>query len=198
MSKKTFYPNILRETSSGIYQIHIEDALLEKRDVYLTEAVNSETATALIQQFMYLEKENPGAPINFYINSPGGSVKDGLAVYDVIRLMKSPVTTICIGMAASMGSILFLAADKRLMLPHSEIMIHDASFGQAEFSGLKPDEIQQKTDDLLETCKTLRGIIEERTGLSAKVVRDKMKKDSYFKADEAMKLGIATDILSSI
>ena len=96
-----------------------------------------------------IESENPNKDICFYINSPGGSVKDGLAVYDVIRLMKSPVTTICIGMAASMGSILFLAADKRLMLPHSEIMIHDASFGQAEFSGLKPDEIQQKTDDLL-------------------------------------------------
>lgn len=198
MSKSAFGPNILRETSNGIHQIAIEDALLEKRDVYLTEAVNSATATALIQQFIYLEKENPGKPINFYINSPGGSVKDGLAVYDVIRLLKSPVTTICIGLAASMGSILFLAADKRLMLPHSEIMIHDASFGQAEFSGLKPDEIQQRTDDLLKTCKTLRGLIEERTGLSAKVVRDKMKKDSYFKAEEAMELGLATGILSSI
>lgn len=198
MSKSAFGPNILRETFNGIHQIAIEDALLEKRDVYLTEAVNSATATALIQQFIYLEKENPGKPINFYINSPGGSVKDGLAVYDVIRLLKSPVTTICIGLAASMGSILFLAADKRLMLPHSEIMIHDASFGQAEFSGLKPDEIQQRTDDLLKTCKTLRGLIEERTGLSAKVVRDKMKKDSYFKAEEAMELGLATGILSSI
>ena len=198
MSRNVLGPNILRETSGGIYQINIEDALLEKRDIYLTEAVNSHTATALIQQFMYLEKENPGAPINFYINSPGGSVKDGLAVYDVIRLLKSPVTTICIGLAASMGSILFLAADKRLMLPHSEIMIHDASFGQAEFSGLKPDEIQQRTDDLLKTCKILRGIIEERTGLSSKVVREKMKHDSFFKADEAMKLNLATDILSTI
>ena len=198
MSKRTFGPNILRETSNGIYQIPVEDALFEKRDVYLTDAVDSDSATQLIQQFMYLEKENPGAPINFYINSPGGSVKDGLAVYDVIRLLKSPVTTICIGLAASMGSILFLAADKRLMLPHSEIMIHDASFGQAEFSGLKPDEIQQRTDDLIKTCKTLRGIIEERTGLSSKVVRDKMKKDSFFKADEAIKLGLATGIVMAI
>lgn len=198
MSTAANYPYIIKETSAGLHQIRVGDALLDKRDVYLTEEVNTETATALIQQFMYLEKENPGAPINFYINSPGGSVKDGLAVYDVIRLMKSPVTTICIGLAASMGAVLFLAADQRLMLAHSEIMIHDASFGKAEFSGLKPDEIQQKTDDLMKTCKTLRALVAERTGLSAEVVEEKMKTDSYFKADEAMEMGIATGLLSTI
>lgn len=189
--------NVLRETSNGIYQIHVEDALLDKRDVYLTTEVTTETAMDLLQQFMYLEKEMPGEPITFYINSPGGSVTDGLALYDYIRMMKSPVRTVCVGRAASMGAMLFLAGNERLMLPHSEIMIHDASFGNAIFSGLKPDEIQEKTDSLVKTCKILREIVAERTGQSLKDVTSKMKKDSYFKAEEAVSFGLATGIMNS-
>lgn len=191
-------PHVLKESANGISQVCITDALMDKRDVYLTTEVNSESAMILLQQLMYLEKENPGAPINLYINSPGGSVSDGLAVYDLIRMMKSPVTTICVGRACSMGAILFLAAERRCMLPHSEIMIHDASFAHAEFSGLKPDEIQEKTSELMETCKLLREIVMERTGQSEEEVVAKMKKDSYFKAGEAMDFGLATEIISSL
>lgn len=187
---------ILKESAKGIDQIFVEDALLDDREVFLTSEVNAENVSELMKAFMYLEKESPGKEITFYINSPGGSVSDGLALYDYIRLMKSPVTTICIGRAASMGAILFLAGENRKMLPHSEIMIHDASFGNAEFSGLKPDEISEKANDLLKTSKILREIVAERTGQDAKLVAQKMKKDSFFKADEAMQFGLATEIMT--
>ncbi len=187
-------PSIIREGASGLNQISVTDALMEKRQVFLVNEVNSATSAILMQQFMYLDKEAPGEPITFYINSPGGEVVSGLTLYDLIRMVKSPVTTVCIGRAASMGAILFLAAEKRLMLPHAEIMLHDASFGHAEFSGMKPDEIQEKTDDLMKTCKILRQLVSERIGKPLKSISAMMKKDSYFKADEAVSFGIATGI----
>jgi len=191
-------PNVIKESVNGINQVCISDELLTNRDIFLDEEVNSDSMSDLMQQLMYLEKESPGAPINLYINSPGGSVSDGLAAYDLIRLMKSPVTTICTGRASSMGAILFLSADKRYMLPHSEIMIHDASFSQADFSGLKPNEIEEKTKDLLTTCKTLRDIVVERTGQPVKKVTEKMKKDSYFKVEEALEFGLATEVVTDL
>lgn len=190
--------NILKETVNGINQICITDELMNGRDIFLEAEVTTESMSDLMQQLLYLEKDSPGTPINLYINSPGGSVSDGLAVYDLIQMMNSPITTICTGRASSMGAILFLAADKRLMLPHSEIMIHDASFGQADFAGLKPDEIEEKTKDLLDTCKTLRDIVASRTGQSSKKVTEKMKKDSYFKASEAIDFGLATGVVENI
>lgn len=198
MSTTNMMPNILKETASGISQIRLSDALLDKREVYLTTDVNTESATLLMQQLSYLDRTEPGSPIRLYINSPGGSVNDGLAVYDLMQILESPITTICTGRAASMGAILFLGAQERLMLPHSEIMIHDASFGGADFSGLKPDEIQTRTDSLVKTCKILRQIVADRTGQSLKSVTAKMKADSYFSAQEALDYHLATGMLRSI
>lgn len=188
-------PNVLMETANGLSQVSVTDVLFNSRDLYLTDGVDASTCAVLIQQLMYLEKDKPGENINLFINSPGGSVQDGLAVYDLIRTMESPVTTICLGRAASMGALLFLAGDTRKMYEHSEIMIHDASFGSADFSGLKPDEIKEKTEDLMETCKILRGIVSERTGRSEKEVAAKMRKDSYFNANKAIEFGLATEII---
>lgn len=194
-TKQYVEPTIIKETANGYNQISVSTELFDNREIFLTEEVNVDTSRILLQQLMYLEKKDKGAPITIYINSPGGDVTSGLAVYDYIRMMKSPVKTCCIGRACSMGAILFLAADERVMLPHSEIMIHDASFGNAEFSGLKPNEIQLKTDSLMDTCKILRKIVAERTGQSIKWVQSRMEKDSYFKMDEAIKYGLATGIM---
>ncbi|MCR5203818.1 MAG: ATP-dependent Clp protease proteolytic subunit [Lachnospiraceae bacterium] len=188
---------IIRETANGSCTFDIQDHLLKERNVYLNGEVNSDTALDLLHQFMYLEKENSEDPINFFINSPGGSVSDGMIVYDYLRMMTSPVRTICTGRACSMGAILFLASDVRLMFPGSELMIHDASFANANFSGLKPNEIEERTKDLVKTCKMLRGIVADRTGKRLEVVTKTMKKDSSFNAKEAIKFRLATGIVKS-
>ena len=157
-------PFIIRETANGMGQLSQETRLFEDRCLYLTEEVTRDNCTELIKSLMILDREAPGTPITLYINSPGGSVTDGLGLYDTIRILKSPVNTVCLGLAASMGAVLFLAGEERLMLPHAKVMIHDASYGGGDFAGLKPAEIQKKTDDLMETCKVLRKIVAERTG----------------------------------
>jgi len=191
------YPNVLKETANGISQVCITDELLEQRKVFLNQQVDTDTMTSLIQQFMYLEQKEDGKPIYFFINSPGGSVIDGMALYDFIKLLHSPVITVCMGNASSMGALLFLAGERRVMLKHSKIMIHDASFGHAEFSGLKPDEIKERTEQLVKTCELLRRIVAERTGRSLEEVTEKMKTDSYFESDEAVEFGLATEVANS-
>ena len=114
-------PNILRETARGIDIILLDDELFSNREIFFTDEVNTSSATLLLKQLMYLDRNGTGEEITLYINSLGGDVISGLAVYDFIRLMKSPVRTVCTGTAASMGAILFLAGEKRVMLPHTRL-----------------------------------------------------------------------------
>lgn len=193
-----FTPAILKETQRGIDRIEIKDEMYLNRDIFIDLSISTAIVSEVLLQLMYLEKQDKNTPVNIYINSPGGSVTDGMVLYDFIRMMKAPVNTICTGMAASMGAIIYLAGDNRYIFPHSKIMIHDASFSNAEFSGLKPDEIQEKTNSLLETTKMLRKIVSERTGQSLKSVTAKMKQDSYFKADEALKYGLVTAVVDDL
>lgn len=188
--------NILFETVRGLQPIEIEDELLRSREIFLLEPVNSHTSGELIKQLMYLEKEDDTKEITFYINSPGGEVISGLAVYDYISLMRAPVRTVCVGSAASMGAILFLAGEKRLMLPHSEIMIHDPSYSRAEMGGRKPHEIQHKLDSLNETKEMLAQIIAERTGKSLEEIYEVTAEDTYYKARAAVEFGLATEIVT--
>ena len=125
----TITPNILEETSRGIQSYAIEDMMLKNREIFLTSAINDQSAVDTIKQLMYLDHKSAD-PVTIYINSPGGSVISGMAIYDYIRLMRSPVTTVCVGTAASMGAILFLSGSRRMMLPHSKVMIHDPYFGR--------------------------------------------------------------------
>lgn len=157
--------------------------------------VNRKSATDMIKQLMYLDRIDTGKPVTVYINSPGGEVVSGLAVYDYIKVMKSPVNTVCMGSAASMGAILFLAGKERSMLKNSEIMIHDPSFSAGNISGKKPLEIQERLDQLMDTREKLAGIIAERTGMTKKQVYQKTEKDSYLNAEESLKCGIATKII---
>lgn len=188
-------PNILKETVRGIQPIAIEDELLRHREVFLTEEVNRKTAMELLKQLMYLEKEGPGEPVTIYINSPGGEVSSGLALYDYIRMMQSPVNTVCIGSAASMGAILFLAGEERSMLKNSEIMIHDPSFSAGDLGGKKPLEIREKLNQLMSVRDKLSAIIAERTGMTKAQVCRQTKKDTYLNAEEALKCKIATKIV---
>ena len=189
-------PNIIEETSRGIQSFTIQDSMLRNREIFLTGEINEETAAEIIRQLMYLDSKSSD-PVTLYISSPGGSVISGMAIYDYIGTMRSTVNTVCIGMAASMGAILFLAGEERMTLPHSKVMIHDPSFGgNASIAGQKPLEIQEQLNNLLNTRRILADVIVARTGMSRKHVLNLTKKDTYFDAEEAVKKGLATKILS--
>ncbi len=190
-------PNIVRETSRGLEIVSLTDELFSRKKLFLTKEVTAESMNSLLMQLMYLEHEEDKSPVQLYINSPGGEVDSGLAVYDYMRSMKRPLITVCSGTAASMGSILFLGADKRCILPHGKIMIHDPSYGKADFSGMKPNEIQPRLNDLRKVSGIIRDIIAERTGQSKERVARYTRKDSYFDAAEALRFGLATDIVDT-
>lgn len=185
--------NSLRNTVRGIDLIPIEDTLMEESRVFLVGEINTKTSDELIQKLMYLDMKDLGE-ITLYINSPGGEVMSGLAVYDYIKTMKSPVHTVCTGDAARMGAIIFLASDKREMLPHSRILIHDPSYGYLDVSGKKHHEIQRGVDSLNKVRETLAEIISERTGKNLDEIYEITAEDYYFTADEAIEFGLANGI----
>ena len=188
--------NLIRETANGVSILSTEDILFCNREIFLTTEVDVRTSTDLIEQLMVLEKLDPKKEITFYINSPGGEVVSGLAVYDYIQVMKAPVRTVCIGTAASMGAILFLAGDKREMLPHTRLMIHDPAYGGGDMAGKKPHELQQYVDKLRQSREIIAKIIAEKTGRSLEEVYEKTKEDSYFNASEALEYGLATGVVT--
>lgn len=188
---------ITKESSRGFDCVSVEAELLSDRRIFFTEEVNDEVCKQLIEQILYFNSRSSDE-IVMYINSPGGKIDCGLPVYDAMRMSKAPIRTVCIGVAASMGSILFLAGDKREMLPHSRVMIHDPSFGGGSYAGKKPHEIQSEVDRLNESREKLCRIIAERTGRTLDEVYEKTKDDSWFNADEAIKFGLATAIADAL
>ena len=188
-------PNILKETARGIQPISLEDELFNNRKIYLIGEVNTNSMTSLLMQLECLENSGENEEITIYINSPGGDVRSGLAVYDYIMQMKSPVKTVCIGVAASMGAILFLAGEKREMYKHSEVMIHDPSMLGGNYE--KPLELQTRLESLMEMRETLAKIISSRTDLDIKAVYKATKTDTYYNAEKALKYGLATKIISN-
>ncbi|MCR5626768.1 MAG: ATP-dependent Clp protease proteolytic subunit [Lachnospiraceae bacterium] len=188
---------IIKETVRGLDLVELEDELLQNREIFLTETVDANTTNELIKQLMYLEMQDDEAEITLYINSPGGEVTSGLAVYDYMTMMKAPIRTVSIGTAASMGAILFLAGDKRQMLPHTRIMIHDPSYSNANMSGKKSHEIQHELDKLNETREITAKIIAEKTGKSLEEVYKVTADDTYYNAEEAVEFGLATEIINA-
>lgn len=188
---------VILESSRGFETVSLKDKMLsDSREIFLTEDVNAESCNNLITQLMYLNRTDPDKEITLYINSPGGSVTDGLAVYDVIGLLDAPVKTVCMGICASMGAILFLSGDRREMMEHGRIMIHDPAFGgKHEMGGKKPHEIQAELDDLNRCRESLAKIISERTGKSLEEIYKVTSNDTYFSAQEAVAFGLATDII---
>lgn len=187
--------NVIKETARGIQTISIEDELLAGREIFLTEQVDSATTNELLKQLMYLERQDNSKEVTIYINSPGGEVISGLAVYDYISMMKSPVRTVCTGTAASMGAILFLAGKKREMLPHTRLMIHDPSYSHNDIGGRKPHEIQHELDKLNETREALARIIAEKTGKTLEEIYEVTASDTYYSTEEAIAFGLATGIM---
>ncbi len=191
-------PNLIKESVRGMESLTPDDLLFTNREIFLTTGVDSSTANELIKQLMILEKLDNTGEITLYINSPGGEVVSGLAVYDYIQLMKAPVRTVCIGTAASMGAILFLAGQKREMLEHTRLMIHDPAYGGGDMAGKKPHELQMYVDKLKQSQEIIAGIIAEKTGKSLEEVYEKTHEDSYFNATEAIEYGLATGIVTQI
>ena len=193
---KIFTPCIIRETASGLNRVPIEDEMMRSREIFLTGEVDAESMGSLLKQLMFLNHESPDEEITLYINSPGGEVDSGFAVYDYIKVMPAPLRTVCVGLAASMGAILFLAAQKREMFPHSKIMIHDPAPGGGSLAGMKPAQLEDYLSSLKKVQKVLGDTIASATGQTRKWVLTKTKKDTYFDADEALKYGLATKIIT--
>lgn len=192
-SKMNLVPYVVEQTSRGERQYDIFSRLLNDRIIMLSDQVDNASASLIIAQMLYLEGQDPTKDINFYINSPGGSVSAGMAIYDTMQYIKCDVSTICIGMAASMGAFLLAAGakGKRYALPHSEIMIHQP-LGSAE---------GQATDILIhahhieKTRATLNGILAENTGRPLEEIQRDTERDNFMSADEAAKYGLIDKVI---
>ena len=191
-----YIPNIIRETSEGLNKIPIQDILFQRREVECIGEITEDSVAALILQLRYLHREAPEQEITMYINSPGGEVSSGLALYDVMKAIQCPIRTVCVGTAASMAAILFLSGDKRDMLAHSKVMIHDPLIpGGIGGSALKVDAVAR---NLMQTRQTIANIISRHTGKSLEDVLAKTASDSYFDAEQAVEWGLADRIIHEL
>ena len=181
-------PYVIEQTSRGERSYDIYSRLLKDRIIFLGEEVSDVSASIIVAQLLFLESEDPKKDINLYINSPGGSVSAGMAIYDTMNYIKCDVSTICIGMAASMGAFLLAggAKGKRFALPNSTIMIHQPSGGAQG----QATEIQIVADQIAKTKQKLNKILAENTGQPIEVVEVDTDRDNYMSAEEAMKYGI--------
>ncbi len=188
-------PYVIEQTSRGERNYDIYSRLLKDRIIFLGEEVNETTASLVVAQLLFLESEDPGKDIHLYINSPGGMVTAGLAIYDTMQYIKCDVSTICIGMAASMGAFLLAggAKGKRLALPNAEIMIHQPSGGAKG----QATEIQIAAENILKTKKKLNEILAANTGKPYDVIATDTERDHYMSAQEAMEYGLIDNVITS-
>ena len=189
----SFIPYVVEQTSRGERSYDIFSRLLNDRIIFLSEEVNDATASLIVAQMLYLEAQDPDKDIQFYINSPGGSVTAGMAIFDTMRYIKCDVATICVGMAASMGAFLLAAGTKgkRMALPNAEIMIHQPSAGtQGQITDMA---IHMKR---LETIKArMNRILADNTGKSVEEITDACERDNFMTSQEAMDFGIVDRVL---
>ena len=188
-------PYVIEQTSRGERSYDIYSRLLKERIVFLGEEVNETTASLIVAQMMFLEAEDPEKDIHFYINSPGGSVTDGFAIYDTMHYVKCDVATYCIGMAASMGAFLLAGGEKgkRFVLPNAEIMIHQPSGGAKG----QATEIEIVAKQILRTKERLNRILSENTGQPVEKVAEDTERDNWMSAEEALEYGLVDKIISS-
>lgn len=188
-------PYVVEQTSRGERSYDIYSRLLKDRIIFLGEEVNDASASIVVAQLLFLEAEDPGKDINLYINSPGGSVTAGMAIYDTMNFIKCDVSTICIGMAASMGAFLLSsgAKGKRLILPNAEVMIHQPSGGARG----QATEIQIVAENILRTKKKLNEILAANTGKPVEQIALDTERDYYMTAQEAVEYGIVDSIVTN-
>ena len=189
-------PYVVEQTGRGERSYDIFSRLLNDRIIMLSEEVNSTTASLVVAQLLYLESQDPEKDISLYINSPGGSVTDGLAIYDTMQYIRCDVSTICIGMAASMGAFLLSsgAKGKRIALPNSEIMIHQPIIGGGGISGQCTD-IQIRADQMLKTRERLDRILSENTGRPYEEIQKATERDNWMTAQEALDYGLIDKVI---
>ena len=191
-------PYVVEQTARGERSYDIFSRLLNDRIIMLSEDVNSTTASLVVAQLLYLEGQDPEKDINFYINSPGGSITDGMAIYDTMRYIKCDVSTICVGMAASMASVLLAAGakGKRFALPNSEILIHQPLIGgQVGLQGQTAD-IKIHADHMVRTRNKMNGILSACTGQPLERIEQDTERDNYMTAEEAKAYGLIDDVIS--
>ncbi len=185
-------PYVVEQTAHGERSYDIYSRLLKDRVVFLGSAIDDQVANAVVAQLLFLETDNPDADINLYINSPGGSVTAGMAIFDTMNYIKCPVRTVCVGMAASMGAFLLMAGEKgkRLALPNSEVMIHQPSGGA---SGQATD-VTIHAEWLLRTKNKMNGLMAEMTGQPLEKIQRDVERDYFMSAQEALEYGIIDEI----
>ena len=188
-------PMVVEQTARGERSYDIFSRLLKERIIFLTGPVYDGVSALISAQLLFLESENPNKDISFYINSPGGVVSAGLAIYDTMQYLRSPVSTVCIGQAASMGSLLLAAGQKgkRYCLPNARVMVHQPSGGaQGQASDI---EIQAK--EILHLRQQLNEIYERHTGQSLEAIEEKLERDSYMSAHEALEFGLIDEVVEN-
>ena len=193
--KNSLVPYVIEQTGRGERSYDIFSRLLKDRIIFLSEDVNHVTASLVIAQMLFLESEEPDKEISFYINSPGGSITDGMAIVDTMNYIKCPVSTICIGLAASMGSVLLAcgAKGKRYATPNSEVLIHQPLISGG-LSG-QTTEIKIHADHMVKTREKLNKLLSEKTGQTLEQIEKDTERDHYMTAEEALKYGLIDEII---
>ena len=198
MEKNSLVPYVIEQTSRGERSYDIFSRLLKDRIIFLSEDVNPATASLVVAQMLFLESEDPDKEISFYINSPGGSITDGMAIVDTMNYIKCPVSTICIGLAASFGAVLLANGEKgkRFATPNSEILIHQPLIG-GQGGGIsgQATEIKIHADHMIRTREKLNKLLSEKTGQSIETIERDTERDHYMTAQEALEYGLIDGIM---
>ncbi|UFN50058.1 ATP-dependent Clp endopeptidase proteolytic subunit ClpP [Roseomonas sp. OT10] len=192
----TLVPMVIEQTARGERSFDIYSRLLKERIIFLTGQVFDQVSSLVCAQLLFLESENPNKDISFYINSPGGVVSSGLAMYDTMQYIRAPVSTVCLGMAASMGSLLLTAGEKgkRFALPNSRIMVHQPSGGAQG----QATDIEIQAREILSLRKRLNEIYVKHTGQPIEAIEAKLERDTYMSAEEALGFGLIDAVVERI
>ena len=195
LEKNSLVPYVIEQTSKGERSYDIFSRLLKDRIIFLGEDVNATSASLVIAQLLFLESEDPDKEIFLYINSPGGSITDGMGIVDTMNYIKCPVSTICVGLAASFGAVLLANGEKgkRFATPNSEILIHQPLIGGGGISGQTTIKIH--ADHMVKTREKLNKLLSEKTGQPIEVIEKDTERDHYMTAEEALKYGLIDGIM---
>ena len=192
MQSQYLIPTVIEKTSNGERAYDIYSRLLKDRIIFLGSAIDDAVANTIIAQFLFLENQDPEKDIKLYVNSPGGSVTAGMAIYDTMQYIKPEVSTICVGMAASMGSVLLAAGAKRLVLPNSEVMIHQVLGGTRG----QASDIQIHAERIIKMKRHLNEILASHSGQTFEKVEADADRDYFMSAEEAVTYGLADRVIS--
>jgi len=196
MIENSLVPYVVEQTSKGERSYDIFSRLLKDRIIFLGEDVNPTTSSLIIAQLLFLESEDPDKEIFLYINSPGGSITDGMGIVDTMNYIKCPVSTICVGMAASMGAVLLASGEKgkRYATPNAEILIHQPLIAGGGLSG-QTTEIKIHADHMVRTRDKLNRLLSEKTGQSLETIEKDTERDNYMTAEQALAYGLIDGIM---